>query len=620
MSEIENINLPGDLKRLNIKEKEELSADIRKEILNVVSNNGGHLASNLGVVELTIALHSVFNAPKDKIVWDVGHQTYVHKILTGRKDKMNSLRKKNGIAGFPKREESEYDTFNTGHSSTSISAAIGMARARDIKKDNYQVVAVIGDGALTGGMALEALNDGGSSKTNFIIILNDNEMSISKNVGGISNFLAKIRSKRFYKRSNNIIKKCVSKIPWLGDKIIKLVQDLKYSIKKLFISNMFFEDMGYTYLGPVDGHNIEKLENILKIATNIDGPKLIHVITKKGKGYEPAEKNPDKFHSTGPFDLETGESKKAKSKDYSKAFGDKLVSLAEKNKKIVAITASMKDGTGLKDFAEKFKDRFFDVGIAEGHAIGMAAGMATNGIIPVVPIYASFYQRGYDQVIHDVCMQNLHVVLCSDRAGIVGADGETHQGILDLSFFNIVPNLVIMAPKNFNELEDMLEFAIDYDGPIYIRYPRGGEENIKIDKEEKIKLGKAEKLADGKDYTIIALGKMVQRAYEISNILKKEGIEAGVINARFLKPLDEENIVKWIGTSKVITIEDNIVKGGLGSTVLEVLKKYNKTNKLRMLGYPDEFIKQGIVDEIEKEYKLDIESILDMIRKWSNYE
>lgn len=620
MSEIENINLPEDLKKLDIKEKEKLSAEIRKEILNVVSNNGGHLASNLGVVELTIALHSVFNAPKDKIVWDVGHQTYVHKILTGRKDKMNSLRKRNGIAGFPKREESEYDTFNTGHSSTSISAAIGMARARDIRKENYQIVAVIGDGALTGGMALEALNDGGSSKTNFIIILNDNEMSISKNVGGISNFLSKIRSKRFYKRSNNIIKKGVSKIPWLGNKIIKLVQDLKYSIKKIFISNMFFEDMGYTYIGPVDGHNIEKLENILKIAKNIDGPKLIHVITKKGKGYEPAEKNPDKFHSTGPFEIETGKSKKAKSKDYSKVFGDKLVSLAEKNKKIVAITASMKDGTGLKDFAEKFKDRFFDVGIAEGHAIGMAAGMATNGIIPVVPIYASFYQRGYDQVIHDVCMQNLHVVLCSDRAGIVGADGETHQGILDLSFFNIVPNLVIMAPKNFKELEDMLEFAIDYNGPIYIRYPRGGEESTKIDKEEKIELGKAEKLAEGNDYTIVALGKMVQRAYEISNILKKEGIGVGVINARFLKPFDEENIISWIGNSKVITIEDNIIKGGLGSTVLEALKKYHKTNKLKMLGYPDEFIKQGTVDEIEKDYKLDVESILDMIRKWSNYE
>lgn len=620
MSIIENINLPSDIKKLNIKEKEKLAEEIREEILNVVSKNGGHLASNLGVVELTIAIHSVFNAPEDKIVWDVGHQTYVHKILTGRKDKMMSLRKKNGIAGFPKREESKYDTFNTGHSSTSISAAIGMARARDIKNDNYEIIAVIGDGALTGGMALEALNDGGSSKTNFTIILNDNEMSISKNVGGISNFLSKIRSKRFYKKSNNKIKEITSKIPWLGEKIIKLVQDLKYGIKKMFISNMMFEDMGYTYLGPVDGHNIEKLENILKIAKNIDGPKLIHVITKKGKGYKPAEDNPDKFHSTGPFDLETGKTTSKKAKDYSKVFGDKLVELAKENDKIVAVTASMKDGTGLNEFAKEFKDRFFDVGIAEQHAIGMAAGMAAEGIIPVVPIYSSFYQRGYDQVIHDICMQNLHVVLCSDRAGIVGADGETHQGILDLSFFNIVPNLVVMAPKNFRELEDMLEFAIDYDGPIYIRYPRGGEENEIIVHEDLIKLGKAEQITAGNDYTIIAIGKMVQRAYEVSNILRKEGIEVQVINARFLKPFDEENIIKWIDSSKIITLEDNIIKGGLGSTVLEMLKKYNKNNELKTLGYPDKFIKQATVTEIEKEHGLDTESIVATIRRWSNYE
>ena len=620
MSVLENINSPDDVKKLNINDKEILAKEIREKILDVVSKNGGHLASNLGVVELTIALHSVFNAPKDKIVWDVGHQTYVHKILTGRKEKMDSLRKLNGLAGFPKREESIYDTFNTGHSSTSISAAIGMARARDINKEDNQVIAVIGDGALTGGMALEALNDGGSSKTNFIIILNDNEMSISKNVGGISNFLSKIRSKRFYKKSNNSIKKVVSKIPWLGNKIIKLVQDIKYSIKKIFIPNMLFEDMGYTYLGPVDGHNIEKLENIFKIAKNIDGPKLIHVITKKGKGYEPAEKNPDRYHSTGPIDLATGKSKSAKKKDYSKVFGDKLIELANENPKIVAITAAMKDGTGLKEFSEKFKDRFFDVGIAEQHAITMAAGMSTDGIIPVVPIYASFYQRGYDQVIHDICMQNLHVVLCGDRAGIVGNDGETHQGIFDLSFFNIVPNLVIMAPKNFKELEDMLEFAINYDGPIYIRYPRGGEENIKIEKEDKIKLGKAEKLTDGEDYTIIAIGKMVQRAYEVSKKLLEEGIKVQVINARFLKPFDEENIINWIGDSKIIKIEDNVVKGGLGSTVIETLKKHNKDNAIKTLGYPDEFVKQGTVQEIEKEYKLDEESITELIRRWSNYE
>ncbi len=620
MTLLENINLPKDLKKLNLKEKEELAKEIRKEILNIVSKNGGHLASNLGVVELTIAMHSVFNTPEDKIVWDVGHQTYVHKILTGRKKQMETLRKKDGIAGFPKREESKYDTFNAGHSSTSISAAIGMARARDIRNENYQIVAVIGDGALTGGMALEALNDVGSSKTNLIIILNDNEMSISKNVGGISNFLSKIRSRKFYKKSNNFIKKAVSKIPWLGDKIIKLVQDIKYSIKKIFISNMLFEDMGYTYLGPIDGHNIEKIESVLKIAKEIDGPKLIHVITKKGKGYKPAEDNPDRYHSTGPINLETGKSTKSKSKDYSKVFGEKLVKLAEENENIVAITASMKDGTGLNKFAEKFKNRFFDVGIAEGHAICMAGGMATNNIIPVVPIYSSFYQRGYDQVIHDICMQNLHVVLCSDRAGIVGSDGETHQGIFDLSFFNIVPNLVIMAPKNFKELEDMLEFAIKYNGPIYIRYPRGGEENINIVHEDNIELGKSEKLSEGNDYTIIAIGKMVQRAYAVSKILKEEKIGVKVINARFLKPLDEENIINWIGNSKIITLEDNIVKGGLGSTIIELLNRYNKTNEIKTLGYPDEFIKQATVDEIEKKYNLDTESILNTIRKWSKYE
>lgn len=620
MDILKGINSPKDLKKLNIKEKEILAKEIRELILNIVSKNGGHLASNLGVVELTIAIHSVFNAPEDKIIWDVGHQTYVHKILTGRKNEMFTLRKINGISGFPKAEESEYDVFNTGHSSTSISAAIGMARARDIKKENNQVIAVIGDGALTGGMALEALNDGGSAKTDFIIILNDNEMSISKNVGGISNFLTKIRSKKFYKKSNNLVKNIVFKIPWVGKKIIKIVEDIKYSIKKFFIPNMLFEDMGYTYLGPVDGHNIEKLEKILNIAKRIDGPKLIHIITKKGKGYDIAEKEPSKYHSTGPFNLKTGESTIKKDKDYSKVFGDKLINIARKNKKVVAITAAMKDGTGLKEFASEYKDRFFDVGIAEQHAIGVAAGMARNGLIPFVPIYSSFFQRGYDQVIHDICMQNLHVVLCADRAGIVGQDGETHQGIFDLSFFNIVPNLVIMAPKNFRELEDMMDFAINYNGPVYIRYPKGGEGNTRINKEDEIVLGKAEKLLDGNKYTIIAIGKMVERAYSIAIMLKKENINVQIINARFLKPIDEENIIKWIGNTKIITIEDNIVRGGLGSTILEILHKYNKKNEIKILGYPEKFIKQGTVNEIEKKYNLDTESIIKIIKRWSNYE
>ena len=617
MSEIENINLPGDLKKLNIKEKEKLSAEIRKEILNVVSNNGGHLASNLGVIELTIALHSVFNAPKDKIVWDVGHQTYVHKILTGRKDKMNSLRKRNGIAGFPKREESEYDTFNTGHSSTSISAAIGMARARDIKKENYQIVAVIGDGALTGGMALEALNDGGSSKTNFIIILNDNEMSISKNVGGISNFLSKIRSKRFYKRSNNIIKKGVSKIPWLGNKIIKLVQDLKYSIKKIFISNMFFEDMGYTYLGPVDGHNIEKLEEILEKAKSLSGPILIHVITKKGKGYEPAEKNPDKFHATSAFNKENGKSLKQKKDDYSKIFGDELVKIAKKNDKIVAITAAMRDGTGLTNFAKEFPNRFFDVAIAEQHALTMAAGMAKEGLIPVVSIYSSFYQRAYDQIIHDICTQKLHVVMCIDRAGVVGNDGETHQGMFDLAFLNIIPNITIMAPKDFIELRQMLEFAVNYNGPIAIRYPRGGEEKTKFLTHKSIEKGKAEILKEGEDVSIIAIGKMVAKAQNIAEILESKGIDAEVINARFIKPLDKETIIKSIEkTENVITIEDGTIEGGLGTVIEELILEENLKNvKFKKFGYPDRFIKHGKTEEIEDIFGLTEKNIVEYVEK-----
>lgn len=620
MSILNKVNYPKDLKKLNIKEKEELAKEIREYILKIVSNNGGHLASNLGVVELTIAIHSVYNAPKDKIVWDVGHQTYVHKILTGRKNKMMTLRTLDGISGFPKRSESEYDIFNVGHSSTSISAALGMARSRDIKHEKNEVIAIIGDGALTGGMALEALNDAGSSKTNITIILNDNEMSISKNVGGISNFLAKIRSKNIYKKSNNFIKKVTLKIPFLGKKIVKLVQDAKYSIKKLFISNMLFEDMGYTYLGPVDGHNIEKLEDILNISKRIEGPKLIHVITKKGKGYKIAEENPDKFHATGPFDIETGNAKAKKKEDYSKVFGNKLVELGKENKNIVAITAAMKDGTGLSKFAKEFPNRFFDVGIAEGHAVCMAGGIATQGLIPVVPIYSSFYQRAYDQVIHDICMQNLHVVLCGDRAGIVGADGETHQGILDLSFFSIIPNLTIMAPKNFKELEDMLEFAIKSDGPIYIRYPRGGEGKTKFNKNSKIELGKAELLKEGKSIYIIAIGKMVERAYEVSNILENEGINVGVINARFLKPLDEENIKKWIGNSKILTLEDNIIEGGLGSQIIELLSKNKMKNKVELMGYPDKFVKQGSVSEIEKRFGLDTDNIVRIIKKWSKDE
>ena len=614
---LEKINFPDDLKKLNILEKQKLAEDIRKYILEIVSENGGHLASNLGVVELTIALHSVFNFKSDKIVWDVGHQTYVHKILTGRKEALKTLRQLNGIAGFPKTNESEYDFFNTGHSSTSISAALGMARARDLKNGNYSVIAVIGDGAMTGGMALEALNDVGYSKTKMTIILNDNEMSISPNIGGLNMLLSKLRTKKMYTRSNIIMKKRIGEIPVIGKPIVKIVQTIKRSIKQLIIPKMFFEDIGFTYLGPVDGHNIEELQSILTLSKQIDNPVLIHVLTKKGKGYEIAEKNPDKFHATGPFDIETGKSKKEKGKDYSKVFGDKLVELAKKNEKIVAITASMKDGTGLTAFSKAFPDRFFDIGIAEQHALGLAAGMAIDGMIPVVPIYSSFYQRAYDQVIHDIALQNLPVIMCVDRAGVVGADGETHQGILDMAFFRLIPNLVILAPKDFQELEDMLAFAVDLNKPVVIRYPRGGEDKEPFEKHEKIQEGKAEILKEGKDVSIVTIGKMVARGMKFAEKLKENHIEAEVINVRFLKPLDEETIKKSIEKTKhVITIEDGTIINGLGTAIKElIIDNHMEEITIQAYAYPDKFIQHGSVEELEKIYHLDEDFIVKDIQK-----
>lgn len=624
MSILEEVNSPIELRKLNIAEKKQLADELREKILNIVSKTGGHLASNLGVVELTIAIHSVFDTPNDKIVWDVGHQTYIHKMLTKRKEKMYTLRKLDGISGFPKYSESEYDCFETGHSSTSISAALGMARARNIKKEDYNVVAVIGDGALTGGMAFEALNDAGSSKTNLIVILNDNEMSISKNVGGFSNYLTRLRTRKGYKKSNQYIKDLVKKLPGnIGENIINFTRKIKRVLKQLVIPNMIFEELGFTYLGPVDGHNIEKLEDILDKAKNQEGPVLIHVLTKKGKGYEPAETNPDKFHSTSSFEIETGKSKKDKKTDYSKIFGETVLQLAKQNEKIVAITAAMKDGTGLTEFANQFTDRFFDVGIAEQHALTMAAGMAKEGLKPVVSIYSSFYQRGYDQIIHDIAMQNLPVTLCVDRAGIVGNDGETHQGIFDLAFLNLVPNLTIMAPKDFKELNQMIKFAINTNSPNAIRYPRGGEDSEIIFKQhEPIKLGKSEILKIGKDITILAIGKMVPKAIKVANILLERGIEAEVINIRFLKPFDEERIMQSIQKNKkVITIEDGIKKGGLATVTLECMKKYNISDiKIKTFGYPDEFIRHGNIDEIEKIYGLDERSICDEILKMINIE
>ena len=528
----------------------------------------------------------------------------MHKILTGRKNKLDTLRKMDGIAGFPKTNESIYDNFNTGHSSTSISVALGMARARDIKGENSKVLAVIGDGALTGGMALEALNDVGTSNTNMIVVLNDNEMSISKNVGGISMMLSKLRTKNTYVKANIKGKRTISKIPFVGEKIVKLVQRGKRGIKQLVIPKMYFEDIGFRYLGPVDGHNLEELEDIFKICKMQEGPILVHVLTKKGKGYKPAEETPDKYHSTSKFNKTTGEKISKGKKDYSKVFGEKLVSLAKENKKIVAITAAMADGTGLSEFSKKYPKRFFDV--------GLAAGLAKSGMIPVVPLYSSFIQRAYDQLVHDVAIQNLPVVICADRAGIVGNDGETHQGLLDMAFTNTIPNFTIMAPKDFNELEQMLEFAVNLKKPVLIRYPRGGEEKS-FENSGKIEFGKSELLEKGKNVTIIAIGKMVSRAIEVSKELKEYGINASIINARFLKPFDENIFLENL-SNLVVTIEDGTVVGGLGSKVEEIAIKNKLNISLKKIGYPDEFIKHGDTSKIEEKYGLDTKSIVDEIK------
>ena len=612
---LERINNINDLKQLDIKDKKILAKDIREYLLEVVSKNGGHLASNLGVVELTIALESVFDVNKDKIIWDVGHQSYVHKILNGRKEELKSIRKIDGIAGFPKYQESETDCFNTGHSSTSISAAMGMACARDLKNEDNSVIAVIGDGSLTGGMALEALNHAGSSKKNIIVILNDNEMSISKNVGGINQLLTKLRVKKNYTRSNDRWKRKINKVPVIGKHLVNMVSTLKKIIKQIIIPGMYFEEIGFKYVGPIDGHNIEDLEYIFKEVKKIDEPILIHVLTKKGKGYKPAEDNPDKFHGASPFNIETGKSIKKKSKDYSAAFGEKLVSMAAKNDKIVAITAAMKDGTGLTKFGEAFPDRLFDVGIAEQHALTFAAGLAKEGMVPFVSIYSSFYQRAYDQVIHDICMQNLPVIMCVDRAGIVGNDGETHQGLYDLSFFKLIPNIVIMAPRDFKELNAMMEYAVQLKCPVVIRYPRGSEEAIDIPCKE-LKLGKCEKVKTGKDITIVSIGKMVPKALEIANKVKEYKIDVEVINSRFLKPFDNYGVLKSIETTKnVIVMEDGTCIGGLSSTVKELLVDNKmKDIKFKSYSYPDKFIEHGSVSELEDRYGFNNDEIVQYIR------
>lgn len=610
---LENYKDMQQIKKMSFEDLDIFAKEIREFLIEEVSKTGGHLASNLGVVELTLSLYKVFNFKKDKLIWDVGHQSYIHKILTGRKEQFKSLRQYDGMSGFPKRKESPQDVFEVGHSSTSISAALGMARARDLRGENYEVLSVIGDGALTGGMALEALNDLGYSKNKAIIILNDNQMSIDKNVGGLSTYLSTIRTDPKYNKFKNDFNSTLRKMP-LGEGVANSIQKVKDGIKQLVVPGMLFEDMGIKYLGPVDGHNIKQMVKILSMCKNINGPVLIHVITKKGKGYTYAESNPNKFHGVGPFDWKTGKTFSSGKPSYSKVFGDEIVKIAEKNKKLVAITAAMPDGTGLKEFSLKYPKRFFDVGIAEQHAVTMAAGIASSGFKPVFAVYSTFLQRAYDQVLHDVCLQNLPVVFAIDRAGIVGNDGETHQGVFDISFLSHIPNLTIMSPKSTEELRTILNWSVEQNFPIAIRYPRGGDEGETLKSVEEIKLGQWEVLSDEGDIAIIATGNMVERALRVREKLSKFGIKVSVINGYFIKPLDEK-LLQSLGESKeyIFTMEDNVINGGFGSNILNYLNKINKKVNIVNIGYEDKFIPHGDPKTLYKVNNMDVNGIVQTI-------
>ncbi|MFU0823813.1 1-deoxy-D-xylulose-5-phosphate synthase [Clostridium sp.] len=605
-----------DLRKMSFKQLERLAQDIRNFLIDNVSKTGGHLASNLGVVELTLSLYKVFNLDEDKVIWDVGHQTYVHKILTGRKDKFDKLRQFGGISGFPKRCESKYDIFETGHSSTSISASLGMARARDLSKKKYHVISVIGDGALTGGMALEALNDVGDRKTDLIIILNDNQMSIGKNVGGLSTYLSRIRIDPKYNKFKEDFNDTLRKTS-IGNGLADSIRKIKSGIKQILVPGMFFEDMGIKYLGPIDGHNIKELTRVMSLAKEIKGPVLIHVVTQKGKGYKFAEESPDEFHGISAFNLETGKVSKISGKTYSKAFGNAIVKLASENEKIVGITAAMRDGTGLKDFSQKFPDRFFDVGIAEQHAVTFAAGMAQAGFRPIFAVYSTFLQRAYDQVLHDVCHQNLPVIFAIDRAGIVGNDGETHQGLFDLSYLSHMPNMTIVSPKSIGEIEYIMRWALKQDFPVAIRYPRGGDKiNLPIQKE--YAKGKWEVLRSEGDIAVIATGKMVATAVEAADKMKTMGIDLTVINACFVKPIDKKLILELVTKGyKIVTLEDNVIHGGLGSLTLEYINTIEKNSEIKVLnlGFEDKFIPHGNVDVLYKLNYLDSDGVIKNILK-----
>ncbi|MBU3126566.1 1-deoxy-D-xylulose-5-phosphate synthase [Clostridium tagluense] len=614
---LDDFNDINAVKKMSIEELNIFAVEIRNFLIEKVSKTGGHLASNLGIVELTLSLYNVFDLDRDKIIWDVGHQSYVHKILTGRKDKFDSLRNFDGLSGFPKREESKYDIFESGHSSTSISAGLGMARARDLQGKDYDVISVIGDGALTGGMAMEALNDVGFRKTKMIIVLNDNQMSISKNVGGISKYLSGFRIDPTYNRLKKEINSTLRKIPSVGNGMAKSIHKIKDGIKQVVVPGMLFEHMGIKYLGPIDGHDIKEVSKVLKLAKNIEGPVIIHVITKKGKGYKFAENQPGKYHSVGPFNPLIGELRGGSKESYSDGFGEQIALLAKENKNIVAITAAMPEGTGLEKFSKQFPNRFFDVGIAEQHAVTMAAGMASQGLKPIFAVYSTFLQRAYDQIVHDVCIQKLPVIFAIDRAGIVGQDGETHQGIFDLSYLSHIPNMTIMAPKCISELKSMLTFAVKQDYPIAIRYPRGGDNpNISMSSIQNFKRGKWEILFQGGKIALVATGKMVQNAVLVREKLKDMGVEVTVINACFIKPIDEALISELVHKKySIVTIEDNIVHGGLGSLVLEYVNTLEEKTKVINLGFKDEFIPHGTVDILYKLYKLDASGIFQSILK-----
>lgn len=618
---LDTINSPQDLKKLSLSQLEKLAGEIRGLLVHTVSQTGGHLAPNLGVVELTLVLHRVFDSPKDKIVWDVGHQAYVHKILTGRRRNFATLRQMNGLSGFPKPSESEHDVFGTGHSSTSISAALGIALARDISGEKHNVIAVIGDGSLTGGQAYEALNHAGHLRTNLTVVLNDNEMSIARNVGAMSEYLAKMRTDPAYSRVKHDIEYLLRKIPAIGESVAKSVERVKDSLKYLVVPGVIFEELGFTYIGPIDGHNILSLTDVLQKSKNInDGPVLVHVITRKGKGYTPAECNADQFHGVGPFCVESGEVIKNGNKpSYTAVFGDTLAAIGAEKSNVVAISAAMPEGTGLKKFAAGFPKRFFDVGIAEPHAVTMAAGMATQGKKPVVAIYSTFLQRAYDQVLHDICIPKLPVVFALDRAGIVGEDGATHQGVFDYAYLRHIPNITVMSPKDENELRHMLYTAIETDGPSAIRYPRGSGLGVSTAEPlKRLELGKAEELRTGKDVVLLAAGAMVEHCMIASDELAGSGISAGVVNARFIKPLDEELLRRLARDNGIIvTVEDHVLAGGFGSAVLEHInsQNYNWVKVLR-LGLPDQFVEHGTRAELLAQYGLTADGIAASVKSF----